>query len=187
MFLVMKNNDADGTATITWIQAFYDIQSCTITFDTKVVGGTDVLLVITTLSGANRDVRMPDPVSCAQILEIIRLRKNGVTTAVPPVPSTEAVIPVGVAKDLSVSEFSLASSTLEGAVSVPSSITTTPGKRSSSSTLALPFTSPALLKRKRNEQAAISVECLGADDLDPTLDLLPGESEEQYVTRYQIE
>lgn len=40
MFFVIKNSDAEDTGTIGWIQQYSDIASCTITFDTKTVGGT---------------------------------------------------------------------------------------------------------------------------------------------------
>ena len=77
MFFVIKTPESEHVATVEWVQSYHDIQSCTITFDTITEGGTDVSLDMTAPNNIQRKVRMPDPVVCAKILEIIREKKQG--------------------------------------------------------------------------------------------------------------
>ena len=76
MFFVLKSKDDLHTGMVMWIQSYHDIHSCTITFDTITEGGTDVSLDILSSKSIRRKVRMPDPVICAKILELIREKKQ---------------------------------------------------------------------------------------------------------------
>ena len=192
MFFVLKNNDAERTANIVWIQAFSDVQSCTITFDTKVPGGTDVLLDMKTMSGKNRQVRMPDPVSCAKILEIIRQRKSSLNRLVVPTDAISSDCTNSIAshedrvKGEVIADRVECSGSIEKDLSISEADLLSPAKIqdkgcTASAKKTFPFTSPALIKRKRSETEAIANE--KAKYVDSSLDLLPGESEDSYVIR----
>lgn len=184
MFFVSKNNDAERTASIVWIQAFSDVQSCTITFDTKVAGGTDVLLDMKTMAGKNRQVRMPDPVSCAKILETIRERKSCLIRSI--VPPDAMASHEGKVKREAIADISTCSANIEKDLSISEadllSITKVQNKGCTTNAQdVFQFTSPALIKRKRAETEAIANE--KAKFVDSSLDLLSGESEDAYVIR----